>query len=60
LSEFSVQKSIEMAQGKLPEFETGHTKLEFKIAPFENFSLNVRPKSEVVTDGKNNRLNFSG
>jgi hypothetical protein len=49
-----------MAQGKFPEFEIGHTKMEFKIAPLENSSLNVRPKSEVVTDGKNNRLNFSG
>jgi hypothetical protein len=60
LSEFSLQKSIEMAQGKLPEFEIGRTKMEFKFAPFENSSLNVRPKSEVVNDGKNNRLNFSG
>jgi hypothetical protein len=60
LSEFSVQKSIEKAEGKFPEFEIGHTKLEFKFAPFENSSLNVRPKSEVMTDGKNNRLNFRG
>ena len=49
-----------MVQWKLPEFEIGHTKMEFKFAPFENSGLNVRPKSGVVTDGKNNRLNFSG
>jgi hypothetical protein len=60
LSEFSLQESIEMAQGKLPEFEIGHPKMEFKFALFENSSLNVRPKSELVNDGKNNRLNFRG
>jgi hypothetical protein len=34
--------------------------MEFKFALFENSSLNVRPKSELVNDGKNNRLNFRG